>query len=270
MHQVKSIFEGGSIKNLYSSLIVQFRVIIALFLRETRTTFGNSALGYLWAILTPGLGVALLVVLFTLASRQPPFGQSLALFFATGFLTYDFYNKLANSLMTVIDANKALLLYPIVMPISTIAARFLLVTVTYFIIMCAFYGVLIFTDLADIPARPVQLLMAFTTISLLGLGVGMVNMIILSLWDSWRFVWKIINRPFFFISGIFFIPSLLPDYVLSYLKWNPVLHLIEWIRSAYYLNYDSRVLDQVFVVCLSFLLIFIGLIGERTLRHQNN
>ena len=270
MHLVNSIFESRSIKNFYSAFLVQFRVIIALFLRETRTTFGNSALGYLWAILTPGLGVALLVVLFTLASRQPPFGQSLALFFATGFLTYDFYNKLANSLMTVIDANKALLLYPIVMPTSTIAARFLLVTVTYFIIMCVFYGVLILTGLADFPAKTLQLIMAFINISLLGLGIGIVNLIILSLWDSWRFVWKIINRPFFFISGIFFIPSLLPDYVLSYLKWNPVLHLIEWVRAAYYLNYDSRVLDKEFVVCLSFLLIFLGLIGERFLRRQNN
>ena len=60
------------------------RVIVALLLRETRTTFGNSSLGYLWAILTPALGVGLLVLIFSYASRQPPLtGQSLALFFAT-------------------------------------------------------------------------------------------------------------------------------------------------------------------------------------------
>ena len=93
------------------------------------------------------------------------------------------------------------------------------------------------------------------------------NLMIISVWQSWRFIWPIINRPMFFISGIFFIPSLLPDYVLDYLKWNPALHLIEWIRTAYYPNYDSRVLDYGFVLTLSFAFIVIGLIGERLLRH---
>ena len=83
------------IKKVSSALNIQLRVIFALLLRETRTTFGNSSLGYLWAILTPAVGVGLLVLIFSFASRQPPFGQSLALFFATGFLTYEFYSKLS-------------------------------------------------------------------------------------------------------------------------------------------------------------------------------
>lgn len=264
------MLKSESIKKIYSALKIQMRVIVALLLRETRTTFGNSALGYLWAIVTPALGVALLVIIFSFASRQPPFGQSLALFFATGFLSYEFYNKLANSLMTVIDANKALMLYPVVTPTSAIIARFILITLTYFIIMCLFYGVLIFFGLAAFPSFPIDFCYAFIAIALLGLGVGLVNLSLTTLWESWRFVWQIINRPMFFISGIFFIPSLLPDYALDYLKWNPVLHLIEWIRSAYYPNYDSRVLDISFLLSLSFIFIVLGLFAERLLRHKKN
>ena len=108
------MLNSGFIKEISSAFRIQMRVIVALLLRETRTTFGNSSLGYLWAILTPALGIVLLVLIFSFASRQPPFGQSLALFFATGFLTFEFYKKLSDSLMSVIDANKALLLYPVV------------------------------------------------------------------------------------------------------------------------------------------------------------
>ena len=257
-----------SIKSLLSPLRIQLRVILALLLREMKTTFGNSSLGYLWAILTPALGVGLLVLIFSFASRQPPFGQSLFLFFATGFLTFEFYKKLSNSLMNVIDSNKALLLYPVVTVTSAIAARFILITLTYFVIMLIFYGCLIFLGLAKFPSFPINLIMAFAAISLFGLGIGLINLFIISIWQSWRYVWKIFNRPMFFISGIFFIPSLLPDYALFYLKFNPVMHLIEWVRSAYYPNYDSRVLDCDFVIGLSFILIVFGLAGERCLRRK--
>ena len=128
----------------FSSVKIQLRVVFAMLLRETRTTFGNSFLGYLWAILTPTLGITLLVLIFSFASREPPFGQSLALFFATGFLTYEFYNKLTQSIMSSINANKALLLYPIVTPLSAVAARLILITSTYLLIMFLFYSGLIF------------------------------------------------------------------------------------------------------------------------------
>lgn len=259
-----------SIKEISSAIRIQFRVIIALLLRDTRTTFGNSSLGYLWAIITPALGVALLVMIFTLAGRQPPYGQSLALFFATGFLTYDFYKKLSDSLMNVINSNKALFLYPVVIETSAIIARFVLISLTYFVIMCFFYGVLIILDLANFPSFPINLCLAFISIALLGLGIGIMNLFIISVWQTWRNIWKIVTRPLFFISGIFFVPSFLPEYVLDYLKWNPVLHLIEGVRTAYYANYDSRVLDYSYILILSFVLIVIGLLGERLLRHKKD
>ena len=48
------------------------RTVLALMLREMATTYGRSAGGYLWAILDPVLGIALLSVLFSLALRHPP------------------------------------------------------------------------------------------------------------------------------------------------------------------------------------------------------
>ena len=253
-----------------SAIKIKLRVIFALMLRETRTTFGNSSLGYIWALLTPAFGVTILVLLFSFASRQPPFGQSLALFFATGYLTYEYYSKLALSLMTVIDANKALLLYPIVTPTATILARFILISATYFLVMLIFFGALIFLGFAEFPSNPFALMHGFFAISLLGFGIGIFNCSFVVLWDSWRYIFKILTRPLFFISGIFFVPSMLPDNVLIFLKWNPVLHLIEWIRDGYYPNYDSRVLDKTYLFSLIFIFIFLGLLFERKFRNKRN
>lgn len=255
---------------LVSALKIKFRVIIALILRETRTTFGNSNLGYLWALITPALGVAIFVLIFELAARQPPFGQSLALFFATGLLSYEYYNKLATGLMSVLDANKALLVYPIVTPTEVIFARFLLISITYLLVMFIFYSFLIFFGLANLPAYPFELIHAFVSIGLVGFAIGAFNSTMSSISQSWRHIYKIITRPLFLLSGIFFIPSLLPEKALNYLKWNPVLHLVEWVRVGYYPNYDSRILDKSFVISFALVFIVLGFFGERYYRNKRN
>ena len=238
----------------------------ALLLRESKLTFGNSRIGYLWAIISPIIGISLLVIIFSFASREPPFGQSLALFFSTGFLVFEFYRKLSVSLMRCLTSNKGLLVYPIVHPISIISARFLLITITYIIIFFLFYSALIILGLASYPNNYIEILCAFFSITLFGLSIGVFNLMMIKIWRSWEYFFQILNRPLFFISGIFFIPSLLPEKAIYYLKWNPIMHVIEWMRVGYYPNYYSSILDKNYILCLSFILLFLGLLGERNIR----
>src|SRR5690606_3384249 len=104
-------------------VLVQIRVVAALILRETRATFGTSHIGYLWAIITPVAGIAILSIVFSLISRHPPFGTSLALFFATGIIILQLVTQLASSLMTAIEANRALLSYPPIKRMDVFVAR---------------------------------------------------------------------------------------------------------------------------------------------------
>lgn len=249
-------------------LLLQARVIATLVLRETRASFGTSQFGYLWAIITPAASVAVLVTLFSIIGRQPPFGSSLALFFATGILTLDFFTKLSNTLMATFDANKALLTYPLIRETDAIFARQILISATYLLITALFYGGLIVLGLADLPAYPEKLMFAFAATSLLGFGFGTLNAVVISLWDSWSHIEKILTRPLFFLSGIFYIPSNLPPEAVAILKWNPVLHLVEWFRAGYYPNYDSTVLDRSYPLGLAMLLILLGLGGERLYRRR--
>ena|SRR6056297_1701784 len=247
-------------------LSLQLRVIASLVLRETRATFGTSPFGYVWAIITPTVGVGLLVFLFSMIGRQPPFGSSLALFFATGILTLQFFNELSNKLMTVFDANRALLTYPIIKDVDTLIARAVLVAATYVVIMAVFYTALLALNLAPLPAHPEHVILAFLATFLLGLGFGTLNAVIASLWDTWTQIEKILTRPLFFISGIFYVPSQLPPQVRDLLQWNPVLHLVEWFRHGFYPNYNSTLLDVWYPVGVGAGLLLLGLAGERLFR----
>ncbi|WP_011582075.1 MULTISPECIES: ABC transporter permease [Chelativorans] len=253
-----------------ASLTTQVRVIAALVLRETRATFGTSQIGYLWAIIVPAAGTMLLVLLFSAVGRHPPFGASLALFFATGILTLEFFNKLSASLMTAFEANRALMAYPLLKGADFLFARATLIGATYALIMGLFFCTLIALDMAGPPAHPMALMEAFAVTLIFGFGFGATNAVIVSLLDSWRHVEKILTRPLIFISGVFYVPSALPASAREWVAWNPVLHAIEWLRNGYYANYDSRVLDKTYLVGIALCLVFTGLAGERLTRSRRN
>ncbi|MDD7911622.1 ABC transporter permease [Pseudovibrio exalbescens] len=249
-------------------LLIQTRVVGALVLRETRTTFGNSQLGYFWAIANPALGIAVLVGLFSMIGRVPPYGDSLALFFATGFLTFELYKKLSSSLMSVFDSTRGLLSYPLVVEIDVVLARALLIVATYLFIMLIFYGSLIVLGLASYPRNADQIAMAVLATSLLGIGAGLVNAVIMRLWATWKQIEGILSKPLFFISGIFFIPSAFPSSLVDLISWNPVLHCIEWVREGYYPNYNSVVLDKPYLLSITLVLLLVGLGAERLYRKK--
>lgn len=251
-------------------LKTQGRVIGALVLRETRTTFGASQLGYLWAILNPALGVAILIAIFSAVGRAPPFGTSLALFFATGFLTFELYKKLSNGLMVSFESNRALMVYPLVHRTDVLIARALLIIATYILVMALFYTGLIILDLAGLPANPDTLFLAVFTTASLGVGIGTVNAVVYTAFRTWKQTEAIVTRPLFFLSGIFYVPERFPTEIVSLLSWNPVLHLVEWTREGYYPNYNSSVLSKPYVLSFASALLLIGLASERLYRKKGN
>ncbi|MDA1237308.1 MAG: ABC transporter permease, partial [Acidobacteria bacterium] len=113
-----------------------------------------------------------------------------------------------------------------------------------------------------------ELIQAFIAIAMLGFGFGTLNAVVISLWDSWQHIEKILTRPLFFLSGIFYIPSTLPPKAIAIIKWNPVLHLVEWVRTGYYPNYESTVLDKTYPIGIAMILILFGLAGERLYRNK--
>ena len=245
---------------------LQIRVVVALTLRETRMTFGTSHVGYLWAIVQPLVSISFLVFLFYLIGRQAPYGTSLALFFSTAILTLEMYNKLSVSLMRAFTSNKALLTYPMIKRTDTLFARSLLICLTFIVINVLFYTALITLGLAPLPQEPEQVILAFMTLLTLGFGVGCINAILYQRFQAWQHIEKLFGRPLFFLSGVFYIPSNLPPEAVAVVKWNPILHVVEWVRSGYYVNYESQVLDLYYLFGFTAIVVLLGLFWERISR----
>ncbi|WNZ53945.1 ABC transporter permease (plasmid) [Microbulbifer sp. MKSA007] len=184
-------------------ITTQARVLGALVLRETRTAFGDTQLGYFWAVVTPTLSTLVLVLIFSTVGRAPAFGTSFALFFATGVFPFQTYSKLSNSLMTAINSSRGLLSYPLVKETDILLSKYILISLTYFMIIVVFFSVLIWLDEATFPIHIEKCATAFFMLTLLGLGAGVTNAVIFRLWPTWKQLEAIISRPLFFYPEYF-------------------------------------------------------------------
>jgi len=252
---------------LLNELKIQGRVVHALILRETRTRFDRNKLGYLWALFEPMSYILVLVALFSAMGRGSPIGtdQDLPLFFLTGMIPWLFFSSTVNVTMAGIESNRALLAYPQVKPFDVLLARALLefatltVVFVFLLLMFAYFGIYRSID------SFLGMFAAIASLWLFALGIGCLNATIILFIPSYRQTYAVIQRPFFFASGIFFTVESLPEALRELALYNPILHGIQWFRSAYFQSYESPYLDVRYL--WSFVLIFLA-VGLASL-HQN-
>ncbi len=245
---------------------VQGRVIGALILREARTRYGRAQLGYAWALAEPVVLVLTFVAVFKALGRPALYGNSLYLFFATGVLPYLAFRRVSSFVTHALEANRALLSFPVVRPLDTMIARALLEAATVVLVALLILGLPVAMFEAEPPARPVHMAGAFAVLMLLGFGSGVLNAAVIARFESWKAVEPMLSRPLFFISGIFFLPDNLPERVRAALGWNPVLHGVEWMRYGYYFNYRAAGLDAGYLIAWAVVLTLIGLAAARSIR----
>ncbi|EAR49441.1 putative cell surface polysaccharide export ABC-2 transporter permease protein [Oceanicola granulosus HTCC2516] len=236
------------------------RTITALILREMATRYGRSPGGYIWAILEPAGMVAFLSLGFSLMLRSPPLGTSFLLFYATGMLPFTYYNTMQKSASRSLSYSKALLTYPIVTWIDAVLARIILNGMTGLLVGYIVIGtVLALSDTrATVEFGPA--LEAYTMAWMIGVGVGLVNCVLLSFFALWNTVWSIVTRPMFIVSGVLFLYEDLPQAAQAVVWWNPVMHVTGLMRTAVYPMYEATYVSRIYVYGISMTLIALGLL----------
>lgn len=237
-----------------------FRPIIALILREMASTYGRSPGGYLWAILEPVGGVALLSIVFSLALRSPSLGTNFAYFYATGLIPFTIYQSVSNQTATAIRYSQALLAYPAVTFMDALLARFLLNILTQLLVFCiVIFGIVQVYDLNPILDWG-AIFTAIAMIVALSFAVGTMNCFLFSIMPMWERVWAILNRPMFIVSGIFFIPENVPERMRDAFMLNPVAHLVSGMRKGFYANYEGKYVDPLYVFMIATVLSILSLL----------
>lgn len=243
--------------------MASMRAVAALILREMSTTYGRSPGGYLWAFLEPVLGIVLLVLIFSTGFRAPPLGTNFAIFYASGLLPFFTFIMINTKVAQAINFSKQLLAYPRVTYVDAIIARAALALLTQLLVSVAVYtGILVAMDTRTVLVIE-RLVMSYAMALSLGLGFGVLNCVIMLRFPIWQSIWGVVTRPLVLVSGVIFLPEMIPQPYRDWLAWNPLVHVTGEARRAFYYGYKGAYVEPVYVFGLSLGTAVLGLIFLR-------
>jgi capsular polysaccharide transport system permease protein len=247
----------------------QRRVVRALIIRETRTRFADTRLGYGWALIEPMLHIALLSATFAvLMHGTPPIGPDFFVFYYTGLIPYHVFVHASTGMSHALINNAPLLQLPPVSSFDVIAARGLVEVMTDLIVAIALLAVFLAVGLRAMPDDLWEPSVAVLTIAAFGCGMGFVNAVVTVFWRSWEKTYAQLTRVLYFVSGIFYVPGMMPDWARDILVWNPLLHAIDWFRAGFFEVYQPHWLDRSYLVVVAIVSLLAGLALHRALHRR--
>ncbi|OCP12996.1 hypothetical protein BBX50_14955 [Ensifer sp. LC11] len=165
-----------------------------------------------------------------------------------------------------LDMNRALFLFPVVRPFDVIVARAIIEFITSFIVIILSFLTSLFAGVDLIPLDEFIFASGVISIIFFSLSLGILNVVLSSIFRMWNITFMFIMLILYATSGIFVLPSSLPPGVRDMMWYNPLLHAIEWMRSAYYDGYGDDMLSKGYFLAIGTGCLLFGLLGERYLR----
>lgn len=251
---------------LMKALVTQRDVIWALILHDIKSRFFGNGLGYAVTIVWPAVHIAIIISIYVLGKRPVPYGSSAFLYASIGILPYITWSYMSRFTMMGMIQNRNFLAYPIIRPLDVMVARLALEAISSFIITV---GLVCTTEMLGVNAMPLNLseaVLGWLSAVLLGAGFGIFNSVLVMIAPMWVLGYVGIIILFWITAGMAFNPETMPSEIGYYMSWNPLLHSIEWIRSAYYADFPAHLLSKSYVISVGAGSLALGLIMERTLR----
>jgi capsular polysaccharide transport system permease protein len=248
-------------------LKAQWRVIVALMLHDVSSRFAGSRLGYFaMGVGFPLSHIMILLLIYSGLGRAAPYGDSPALWFATGVVPFMAFQYMSRFISLGVAINKSLLWFPVVKIADIIFSRTIIELLNAGMVVLILAVVFQVAGIDIMPLDVVQASLAMLAMMLLGIGFGVINAVLCSIFPFWVTGYALIAMIFWIASGIVFVPDALPDVARYPISFFPPLQGVEWMRSAYYEGYGSNVLDKTYLVSVGVGSLFLGLVLERLLR----
>lgn len=244
------------------------QVVYALFLRETKTRFGDSQLGYLWAVTQPLLWIGMFAAFYSVFGHMTPPGMSILAFLTTGIVPFSLFRETAGRCLSAISSNKGLLFYPKVRPLDLIVARVALEAVTQLTVLAVLMGGIALYDGPFSIDSALEILGGLALASGLGASFGLVCCGLSVFSGSVERLFPSILRPIFWFCAIFHPVEAVPPAFRDIILLNPLTHAIELVRDGWFPGYEAPHSDPIYPLVWILVMLFFGLSLERVARRS--
>ncbi|MBL6749550.1 MAG: ABC transporter permease [Nevskia sp.] len=248
-------------------LLAQWQVLSALVRRESESRHGRRFnFGFALGMLEPLIIIGAICLLFWLINHPPIYGSSMVLFVATGvFPVYLFIHTAGKVHEPLQSAHLGR--YTLELPIDNVVAHATLHALSSAAVAIAFFCILYFIgERQASPYEPGRALAALLMIYALGVGMGLFNAVLGRVLPIWGLAWPALSRASVHFSAIYYVVDSLPPRIRGWFALNPILHAVNWFRTAFYPFYPTLTLNPGYLGWCVLATLTVGLCLERRFR----
>lgn len=253
-----------------SGFEVQRTVLYSLVLWEVHSRVGKYRLGYLWVLLEPFAHVAILWWMRVLVLGRTRADIPFTVFIIVGVVLWLLFRNIAvRSVRKKNRSSDGLFAHRFghkgTHSVDKILAyAFFELVVNALVFAIFLYLAWVFMD------EPIQLssflflVVVYLLLVCLALGLAFLFVSLIERFPDTERIIPIAIRPLYFMSGIFFSISEIPEGYQSYFQWNPLLHAVELIRNAVAPTYNVPQASVMYLFVFAMAICIIGLALLRT------
>jgi len=246
-----------------SSWQIQKAVVFALILRELKTRFGNRLEGLVWVLFEPMAHIAVMLVLRVLV-RERTAGVMIdaAVYLTVAMIPFFVFRNIWFKMLSAVEGNQGLFGYRQVKPADAMAARAIMEVVLYGMVYTAFMLIFAWMDYRAVPGRPLEYMGVVSVFILWGVGAGLCSAVAVKRLPALSTFLHLMSFPLYISSGVLIPIHSFPPLVIKVLMWNPLLHLVELSRWAFFPTYQPLMgVNLEYPLGCGLALLFIGVLA---------
>lgn len=197
--------------------------------RDFKAKYKRSILGVLWSFLNPLLTMSVQYLVFSnIFQFEIPY---YSVYLLTGIVMFNFFSECCGMALSSIVGNANLItkvyvpkyIYPLTRTVSS--------SINLLISMIPLVGIALFNGLFPTKAYVLAFFSLFCII-VFSLGVGMILASSMVFFRDTQFLWGVLSMIWMYLTPIFYSVDILPPHILPLLKWNPLYHFLDFLRTC--------------------------------------
>lgn len=227
-----------------------------LVIRDLRTRYKESILGFLWTLINPLLMLLIYTIVFKTIMRMDIENYSIFLF--SGLLAWQFHQTVISTNTSVIVNNSNLIkkvFFPSeILPLSSTLAG----TINYLLCLIVLFAAMLYVGV-DITANVLYfpVILIIQMIFILGLSLMLAGLTVF--FRDLEHIIGILMMAWFYMTPIFYPLSMVPEKYKNIFLLNPMTHIEQSYRQIFY--YGSPPEFKTLFICLlnSIIFLMVGL-----------
>lgn len=253
-------------QHLYGPLH-RIRIISSLWLRAINHEAAADRIGYIWLILDPLIHVMIICFVSLFVHPHMIYSMPSFTFGVIGACFWLTFRTAAIGAMFGGGSLVAQLAHPPIRRMDVMTARSLNAIIVYTCVGACLIAFAMWMDLATWPRNALAFAFFYFVTWLIGLSYGTIANSLLLRYPGVRRMNAFVFRVIAIASGLFYVSEQMPDDISYFFLFNPLLHVVQLARSAWFAEYDTTDASLAylfyFTVCIFLLALACWIVDDK-------